>query len=218
MCNQSCYNFAKAHLSLKDVKNIKVLEIGSRNVNGSLREIIEKLEPVSYLGIDIEDGPGVDEICSVFEAVERFGKDSFDLVISTEMLEHIREWRAAVSQFKQVLRPGGVLLITTRSKGFPYHEYPGDFWRFEIEDMKNIFSDMEIEALESDSTEPGVFIKARKKAAFVEKNLSDYDLFSMVKQKRCKAINSFDMLYFKVDNLLVQRARNSFNYRTRRKS
>jgi SAM-dependent methyltransferase len=213
MCNQSCYDFGKARLKAEDVTDKRVLEIGSRDVNGSLRQIIEKFKPASYVGIDIENGPGVDEICSVFNVFERFGKESFDLVVSTEMLEHIRDWRAAVSQFKRVLRAGGALLITTRSKGFPYHEYPGDFWRFEIDDMRNIFSDMQIEALEPDSTEPGVFIKAKKTRSFEEKNLSDYALYSMVKQKKCKQITSLDMLYFKLDNLLIQRARNSYGYR-----
>ena len=215
MCNKSCYNFGETQLRAEDIRGKKVLEIGSRDVNGSLRRMIEKFEPASYTGIDIEAGPGVDEICSVFEIVDRYGKNSFDLVVSTEMLEHIRDWRAAVSQFKQVLKPHGVLFITTRSYGFAYHEYPGDFWRFELEDMEKIFSDLEIEALEPDSIEPGVLIKARKNESFTENKLGDYELYSMVRRKRCRDINSLDLFYFRLDNALIQRAKNSFNYRLR---
>lgn len=67
----------------------------------------------------------------------------------------------AISQMKQVCKPGGLLLISTRSQGFHVHDYPGDFWRFEIEDMKVIFSDCQILRLEKDvETHPGVLLKA----------------------------------------------------------
>jgi len=213
MCNKSCYEFGKNQLERTDTEGKTVLEVGSRNVNGTLRKMIEELGPSSYTGVDIEEGPGVDEVCSVYDLTKRFGKNAFDLVITTEMMEHVLDWSAAISELKNVLKPEGVLILTTRSKGFGYHEYPADFWRFEIEDMKNIFSDMQIESLVPDSIDPGVFIKVRKPQSFVENNLNDYKLYSMVKLKRYKKINSLDILLFKINTSVVQRAKNSFGYR-----
>jgi SAM-dependent methyltransferase len=198
MCNRSCLDFAKSHLTAEDVRGKKIIEVGSRDVNGSVKHEIAHLQPSGYLGIDIEAGPGVDEICDVYELVERYGKESFDLVISTEMIEHVRDWRGAISQLKQILKPDGVLLITTRSKGFPYHDYPSDFWRYEIEDMKAIFSDMEIEALEADATDPGVLVKARKPLSFKENNLENQALYSMITSKRSRDVNFIDMMLFKI--------------------
>jgi len=63
---------------------------------------------------------------------------------------------------KAVLKPGGLIYITTRSRGFSYHAYSHDYWRYEIEDMEKIVGDFEITALEKDWEAPGVFLKARK--------------------------------------------------------
>jgi len=97
------------------------------------------------------------------------------------------------------VQAGGIILITTRSVGFPYHGYPYDFWRFEISDMKNIFSDCEILALGRDPSEPGVFIKVRKPEDFNELDLSDYALYSIILNKKVKNIEEkdFEKTYFK---------------------
>lgn len=180
MCTQACIEFARANLHPADVQRAAVVEIGSRDVNGSVRSLVNALGPASYIGIDLQAGTGVDEICDASALVPRFGRDAFDLLISTELLEHVRDWRAVISQFKQVLKPGGRLLVTTRSRGFPYHGYPHDFWRFEPADVRAIFSDFQLENVESDSASPGVLFKARKPSAFVENDLTRHALFSII--------------------------------------
>ena len=119
-----------------------------------------------------------------------FGEESFDLVVSTETLEHIRDWRGAVSNIKRVCRRGGVVLLTTRSIGFPYHAYPHDFWRYDPVDVQAIFSDMELVMLERDSEiTPGVFAKIRKPLNFRENDLSNYELYSIVSGKRVRQLD-----------------------------
>ena len=135
-----------------------VLEVGSRNVNGSARE---RITAMGYVGVDIEDGPDVDLVCSASDLIERF-PEGFDVVVTTEMLEHVEDWRSAVGNLKGVTRPGGVLVVTTRSEGFPYHEHPGDFWRYSADDMRRIFADWDLEMIEDDHQAPGVFVKARR--------------------------------------------------------
>jgi len=128
-------------------------------------------------------------------------------VISTELIEHVRDWKKVISNIKKVCRQNGIMLLTTRSFGFPYHAYPDDFWRFELADLADIFSDCTIEKLEKDRIGPGVFIKARKPNDFVEKNLSDHELYSIIVDKRVKEIDqaSFTRFQEKYRRRLIRR-------------
>lgn len=147
-----------------DIPGARVLEVGSFDVNGSVRPAVEAFGPALYIGVDQQLGPRVDRVVPVDQLVDVFGSTSFDVVISTEMLEHAADWEMAVSQMAAVLDLGGLLIITTRSEGFPYHPFPGDWWRFSVDAMIEIvcrlgFCPVEVE---SDPQFPGVFAAARK--------------------------------------------------------
>jgi len=186
MCSNACLDFGKDALEDTEMRGKRVLEVGSLNVNGSMREWVQMHKASEYIGVDLKAGPGVDRVVSADDLVKEFGEKSFDLVISTEMLEHVVNWKLIVSNMKRVLKPGGTLLITTRSEGFPFHEYPVDAWRFSVVDMEQIFSDFNIEKCIPDPFEPGVFLKATRPKKFAEKDLTDFELYSVPQDKRVK--------------------------------
>ncbi len=189
MCHISCLAFCAKNLDTDDINGKRIIEVGSYNVNGSIRPIVELLKPDEYIGIDIEEGPDVDMVCDAENMLETFGEESFDVVISNELLEHVKNWRLVISNMKRICRPNGIILITTRSKGFNYHAYPHDYWRYEVSDMQKIFGDCDIITLEADNQAPGVFLKAKRPGDFVEKDLSEYELYSIVANKRIKNIS-----------------------------
>ena len=198
MCSTWDLEVVGGALSESEVRGKRVLEVGSLDVNGSVRGRVEALGPAEYIGIDIRPGPGVDLVCDAADVDRRFGPDVFDVVISTELLEHTREWRKIVHNFKYVLRPEGVLVVSTRSYGVDFHRHPFDFWRYEKDDFEQIFGDLRIESLELDPTDPGLFVKARKPVPFVERDLSKHQLYSILRQRRKREATVQDIVCFKI--------------------
>lgn len=160
--HNSVMSFGRSVITAADIQGKRVIEVGSMNVNGSLRSHVEALDPVSYIGIDFIAGLGVDVVCDVCIAAKRFGKNSFDVVISTEMLEHAEDWRGAIAAMKRLLVPDGVIVLTARGPGFPLHGYPHDWHRFTPNDIRRIFADFQIDRLEADGECPGFLLRARK--------------------------------------------------------
>lgn len=112
-----------------------VIEAGSYNVNGSIRDLFDG---TLYLGFDERPGPDVDRVMSAHET-HRFGYNYADMVLSTSMLEHdTAPWESAAS-FIEWLRPGGFLAVTAPGFGWPRHEYPGDLWRFSVDSFRVLF-------------------------------------------------------------------------------
>lgn len=145
------------------VKGKVVLEVGAKNVNGSLREWISTLHPLIYTGTDMQAGAGVDKIIKAEELTANFSYGTFNLVICTETLEHVKEWRKAINNIKDVLSPDGFILITARGKEMGYHPYPDDYWRYDTEVIAKIFADYDIWALEQDTEYDGVLMLAKKR-------------------------------------------------------
>ena len=215
MCHGTCILFGCTNLKDKEINAKKVLEIGSLDINGSLRCYIESFNPEEYVGIDIVNGRGVDCICTVENLIDEFGTEKFDLVVATEVIEHIKDWKIAISNMKNICKSDGIILITTRSVGFPIHGYPHDYWRFEFNDMEEIFSDCEIVAIENDHSVPGVFAKIKKPSNFQENDLSDYELYSVITNKKTKFYpeNEFiTSIKFKIKHYFYSTSKKVFDY------
>jgi SAM-dependent methyltransferase len=58
-----------------------------------------------------------------------FADDSFDLVLFSEVIEHVPDARMAIREISRVLRPGGALLITWPFN-YMIHESPNDYVRY----------------------------------------------------------------------------------------
>jgi len=139
----------ETHCLPNEIEGKTIIEIGSYNVNGSFKDILMKMKPLSYLGTDIKTGYYVDELYNVEEMITM--ECQFDIVVCTEVIEHTKDWRAAITNLMNLTKIGGMILLTSRSKGFGRHNFPADYWRYEIEDIEFIFSEWEIKHLCKDA-------------------------------------------------------------------
>ena len=57
-----------------------------------------------------------------------FASGTFDLILSHEVIEHVRDDRAAVREMTRVLRPAGRAIIFCPNRGYPFETH-GIYWR-----------------------------------------------------------------------------------------
>lgn len=100
-------------------KGKRILEIGSLNVNGGARDLCG--DALTFWGVDKVAGPGVDQVNDARDIVGQ----SWDLIISTEVLEHDPEPVAILDCAARCLKPGGYLILTCASTGRKPHSAYG---------------------------------------------------------------------------------------------
>jgi SAM-dependent methyltransferase len=104
----------------------KILEIGSCNRNGGLRDV--KPENSEWVGVDLEEGPGVDYVLDDPHKLP-FSDSTFDAIISSSVFEHADFFWEIFKEKCRCVKPGGYIYINAPSTG-EYHGYPTDSWRF----------------------------------------------------------------------------------------
>jgi len=106
-----------------------LVEIGARAAEGqeSIADMRAIFGAKEHIGCDIQEGLGVDRIEDVHHLT--FETESIGTVIALETLEHVADPIRAVEEMWRVLRPGGVLAISSLMF-FPIHDHPWDYWRF----------------------------------------------------------------------------------------
>jgi SAM-dependent methyltransferase len=97
-------------------KQKKVIEIGSYDVNGTVRNLFSGTE---YFGVDLVEGPGVDLVCEGGKV--DYESNTFDISISCECFEHNPYWVATFSNMHRLTKEGGLVMITVATTGREEH-------------------------------------------------------------------------------------------------
>lgn len=79
-----------------------------------------------------------------------FKDGEFEVVLCTEMLEHVKDPFQVEREIRRVTKTGGILILSTRFV-FPLHDTPHDYWRFTKYGLQEIFKEWEIVELKSET-------------------------------------------------------------------
>ena len=124
--------FLKRHV--EPYSTLRIIEIGSKD-HGSAQQFREKYQG-EYVGIDIEDGKGVDLVANLEDGP--LDLEPADLVICCSVLEHTpRPWVMA-ERMLELLKPGGGLYVAVPWT-WRYHPYPEDYWRISFAGVRSLF-------------------------------------------------------------------------------
>jgi ubiquinone/menaquinone biosynthesis C-methylase UbiE len=134
----------KARSLIKLQKNIKILDIGGRALNGetdrSYRSIFEDILSEYYVA-DIESGFNVTHIMpGPYELP--FDDNTIDLIVSGQTLEHVKNPFKSVAEMRRVLKDSGYMILIAPSTG-KRHDLI-DCWRFMDDSFKSIAEENEI--------------------------------------------------------------------------
>ena len=101
-------------------EGLTVLEFGSYNVNGTVRDYFRDAD---FCGVDMRDGPGVDIVC---DAADFDGDGRYDVVVSAETLEHAERPGEIIARAWDSLKPEGLLILTAAAPERAPHNGNGD--------------------------------------------------------------------------------------------
>ena len=104
----------------------KVLDVGSQNVNGSLKDVCPN--QLTYTGVDFVQAAGVDVVMTDPYLLP-FPSEYADIVVSSSCFEHSEMFWLLFLEIMRVLKPAGLFYLNAPSNG-PFHRHPCDCWRF----------------------------------------------------------------------------------------
>jgi SAM-dependent methyltransferase len=125
---KNCQEFYGAyHDKMIDINDeYQIIEIGSQNVNGSLRGIFPP--GLLYTGVDFVEGEGVDVLLED-PYVLPFADNTADMIVCSSVFEHSELFWVLFLEIMRVLKPHGLFYLNVPSNG-DVHKWPVDCWRF----------------------------------------------------------------------------------------
>jgi len=93
--------------------------------------------------LDIDAESGASHIADLCHCADQVGRARFDYIVCTEVLEHTRQPFDAVGNMYDMLKPGGLVFVSTPFN-FRIHGPLPDCWRFTEHGLRELFKRFEL--------------------------------------------------------------------------
>lgn len=142
--------FRDAHLATRTTEKLRIIDVGSQDVNGSYRPLFDQAQ-WDYVGVDMADGRNVNVVLKNPYDWRELRSGSADVVVSGQAFEHIEYFWISALEVARLLKPGGICCLIVPSAG-PEHRYPVDCWRFYPDGLRAIakFAGLDVLQAETD--------------------------------------------------------------------
>ncbi len=101
----------------------------------------------SYVAADLEPGPMVERVLRS-DGLTHETDDSYDFVLSTQVLEHVQNPRIYLEECSRILRPGGRILLSTHGMTIE-HGCPRDYQRWTACGLEVLFLEAGFQIIQS---------------------------------------------------------------------
>ena len=105
-----------------------ILEMGSQDVNGTYKPIFDQPN-WWYVGCDMVEGKNVDIVLKHPYHWDEIATNSYDVVVSGSLLEHVEYPWITMLEVARILKPGGLTCHIAPAAGFE-HRFPVDCYRY----------------------------------------------------------------------------------------
>lgn len=139
--------FKNTYLRVKD--NLEILDVGSLDTSGNnynYRSIFNSPNWF-YTGLDFEKGNNVDILADNIYNWYDIPDNSYDVIISGQLFEHLAFFWIIMAEIERVLRPGGFCCIIAPSGGPKHGGDAPDCYRFNEDGMKALAEYVDFEIL-----------------------------------------------------------------------
>lgn len=144
--------------------DMRVLEMGPNEIPSTYQTMVG-IGSIGWDTLDISHGRAHPSLTFVTDDEYRFPVDSdaYDIVVSGQVIEHVRQIWRWMREVARVCRPGG-RVVTICPVTWPYHEDPVDCWRIYPEGMNALLGEagLEPEVVVCESAEPKLDLRKQK--------------------------------------------------------
>ena len=128
---------------------LKILDVGSLDTsedNYNYKSIFNE-DRWSYEGLDFRKGDNVDIVVDDIYNIQEVNNESYDVVISGQLFEHLGFFWLTMGEIDRILKPGGICCIIAPSGGPKHGIEDTDCYRFYEDGMRALANYVDFEII-----------------------------------------------------------------------